>query len=38
MLHALRLEIAHPVTGERMSFEAPVPGDFRAVERALVPH
>jgi 23S rRNA pseudouridine1911/1915/1917 synthase len=37
MLHALRLEIAHPVTGERISLEAPVPEDFRAVERALLP-
>jgi 23S rRNA pseudouridine1911/1915/1917 synthase len=30
MLHALRLEIAHPATGARMTFEAPVPEDFRA--------
>jgi len=27
-LHALRLEINHPRTGERLSFEAPLPKDF----------
>ncbi len=27
-LHALRLELQHPETGERMSFEAPLPEDF----------
>jgi len=37
MLHAARLEIAHPATGARLAFDAPVPADFRAVERALVP-
>ncbi len=37
MLHAARLEIAHPVTAARMIFEAPVPEDFAVVERALVP-
>lgn len=37
MLHALRLEIDHPATGERLSLEAPVPEDFAAIERALVP-
>jgi len=37
MLHAARLELAHPVTGAPLAFEAPVPDDFRAVERALVP-
>ena len=36
MLHAFRLEIAHPATGETMTFEAPVPEDFRQVERALL--
>jgi 23S rRNA pseudouridine1911/1915/1917 synthase len=36
MLHAARLELPHPVTGAPMAFEAPVPGDFAAVERALV--
>ncbi len=37
MLHALRLEIDHPGSGERLAFTAPVPEDFAAVERALVP-
>jgi 23S rRNA pseudouridine1911/1915/1917 synthase len=36
MLHALRLEVGHPVTGQRMAFEAPVPGDFAAARDALV--
>jgi len=36
MLHALRLEIAHPATGVRMAFEAPLPEDFRAAAAALV--
>jgi 23S rRNA pseudouridine1911/1915/1917 synthase len=36
MLHAARLELAHPVTGTPMVLEAAVPEDFRAVERALV--
>ena len=31
-LHALSLAFDHPVTGERMKFEAPFPEDF---ERAL---
>jgi 23S rRNA pseudouridine1911/1915/1917 synthase len=37
MLHAVRLEVTHPVTGAALRFEAPVPEDFAAVERALVP-
>lgn len=37
MLHALQLEIDHPATGERLALAAPVPEDFAAVERALVP-
>jgi 23S rRNA pseudouridine1911/1915/1917 synthase len=37
MLHAARLEIAHPASGAPLVFEAPVPEDFRAVEAALVP-
>ena len=36
MLHARRLELAHPVTGAPLAFEAPVPDDLRAVARALV--
>ena len=30
MLHAWKLDIRHPVTGENMSFEAPKPADFLA--------
>lgn len=30
MLHALRLELAHPVTGERLSVASPYPDDFQA--------
>lgn len=37
MLHARRLVIEHPVTRERLALEAPVPEDFLAVLRALVP-
>jgi 23S rRNA pseudouridine1911/1915/1917 synthase len=37
MLHARRLVLAHPVTGAGLAFEAPVPEDFLAVERALLP-
>lgn len=29
MLHAWRLELAHPITGEPLSFEAPLPDDFQ---------
>jgi 23S rRNA pseudouridine1911/1915/1917 synthase len=36
MLHALRLELPHPITGAPLAFQAPVPEDFRAVCRALV--
>ena len=36
MLHARRLQLAHPVTGVRMIFEAPVPADLRAVAEALL--
>jgi len=34
-LHALRLAIAHPGTGKRMDFEAPLPGDIKSVLREL---
>ena len=30
-LHAHRLAIAHPVSGERLHFEAPLPGDMQRV-------
>lgn len=29
LLHSARLDILHPVTGERLFFEAPLPEDFR---------
>ena len=31
LLHAWRLEVTHPRTGERMKWEAELPGDFRGV-------
>jgi 23S rRNA pseudouridine1911/1915/1917 synthase len=34
-LHAQRLVLTHPDTQERMSFEAPVPEDLRALLAAL---
>jgi 23S rRNA pseudouridine1911/1915/1917 synthase len=34
-LHAYRLVFLHPVTGERMAFESPLPPDIGAVARAL---
>jgi hypothetical protein len=30
MLHALRLELAHPVTGDDLAIECPYAEDFRA--------
>jgi 23S rRNA pseudouridine1911/1915/1917 synthase len=33
-LHAHRLAFAHPVTGEAMSFESPLPSDLQAVLEA----
>ena len=36
MLHALRLELRHPDTGQPVSFEAPVPADLAAVRDRLV--
>lgn len=35
MLHAARLEFAHPVTGEKISAEAPLPADFREIVEGL---
>jgi len=34
-LHAVRLSIAHPVTGSPMQFDAPMPADFRAAVDVL---
>ena len=31
LLHAWRLAVTHPRTGERLSWEAPLPEDFQAV-------
>lgn len=35
LLHAWKLELTHPSTGERMSFEAPFPDYFQAVLQKL---
>ena len=35
LLHAWKLELRHPSTGERMSFEAPLPDYFQAVLQKL---
>jgi 23S rRNA pseudouridine1911/1915/1917 synthase len=35
MLHAARLAITHPATGDRMSWESAIPGDFRALLERL---
>jgi 23S rRNA pseudouridine1911/1915/1917 synthase len=37
MLHAWKLAFDHPRTGERKSFEAPVPKDFEAAMQELAP-
>ncbi len=36
-LHAAELGFEHPVSGEEMSFEAPLPPDLLALEEALLP-
>jgi len=36
-LHAASLGFDHPVSGEAMAFEAPLPGDITALMHALVP-
>lgn len=35
MLHAARIAFDHPITGERLEIEAPLPEDFQAVIAAL---
>jgi 23S rRNA pseudouridine1911/1915/1917 synthase len=35
MLHAWRLEINHPTTGEPMRFESPLPEDMETLIREL---
>jgi 23S rRNA pseudouridine1911/1915/1917 synthase len=37
-LHALRLSLAHPITGATLEFEAPLPPDMSDFWRALEPH
>jgi 23S rRNA pseudouridine1911/1915/1917 synthase len=37
MLHARRLELAHPISGAPLALEAPVPDDFLSVLRDLAP-
>ena len=34
-LHGWRLQLTHPVTGEPMSFEAPLPEDMRRALKRL---
>lgn len=36
-LHAAELGFEHPLTGEEMSFEAPLPPDLQALDDALLP-
>ena len=35
MLHAYRVELRHPISGEPLSFEAPVPGDMMTVVKGI---
>jgi hypothetical protein len=35
MLHAWRIVLTHPVTEEKVSFEAPIPSDMQALITAL---
>jgi hypothetical protein len=35
MLHALRLELPHPLTGRPLVIESPLPADFKAALTAL---
>jgi hypothetical protein len=37
LLHAYKLEIGHPVTGEKMVFIAPLAGDMLVVAKAVFP-
>jgi 23S rRNA pseudouridine1911/1915/1917 synthase len=36
MLHAARIEIAHPLTGKLLHLEAPLPADYAAARNLLV--
>jgi 23S rRNA pseudouridine1911/1915/1917 synthase len=35
LLHAIELSLTHPRTGERMTFNAPLPQEFQAVLEKL---
>jgi 23S rRNA pseudouridine1911/1915/1917 synthase len=37
MLHAFRLKIQHPITGESMTFKAPLPDDMRKIIKTIYP-
>ena len=34
-LHAVKLELEHPITGEMMSWQAPIPEDMQLLTEAL---
>jgi 23S rRNA pseudouridine1911/1915/1917 synthase len=36
MLHAARIEIAHPLTGAPLKLEAPLPEDYAAAKAKLI--
>jgi 23S rRNA pseudouridine1911/1915/1917 synthase len=36
MLHAARIELAHPITGKPLVIEAPLPGDYADCREALL--
>lgn len=38
MLHAERLKFMHPITGEEISIQAPLPADFKAMLKSLREH
>ena len=37
MLHAFRLKVQHPITGESMTFKAPLPDDMRQIIKTIYP-
>ena len=38
MLHASEIEITHPITGKKVTFNARLPDDFKAAIEALRKH
>jgi 23S rRNA pseudouridine1911/1915/1917 synthase len=36
MLHAARIELAHPITGDRLTIDAPLPADYAACRTQLL--